>query len=39
MKKAKNEYERFIALSDAEKDAEVAKYDMPPASQQTWPSR
>ena len=27
MKKKPSEYERFIALSDREKDAEVAKYD------------
>ena len=31
MKKPKSEYERFMALSDAQKDAEVAKYDSPPA--------
>jgi hypothetical protein len=28
-KKTENEYERFIALSDAAKDAEVKKYDRP----------
>src|SRR5580658_435497 len=28
-KKKKSEYERFMALSDAQKDAEVAEYDSP----------
>ena len=30
MAKKTGEYERFMALSDAQKDAEVAKYDMFP---------
>jgi hypothetical protein len=29
MAKKINEYDRFMALSDADKDAEVAKYDRP----------
>jgi hypothetical protein len=29
LKKKKSEYERFMALSNAQKDAEVAKYDSP----------